>query len=200
MTQSYVLTNKTKSVLLGVAVVGLVFFANLAAYAQTEDQTNKVTATGMLQESDNAERGNLILESDKGKIYIQTVRDFSLLLGKEVVLDAEGTLESFIFIGLTEVGDEPEDQENDMGGPTDEEQNGDEQDEEQNDGQEGTFSISGRFENSDDTERGNYVIETETGKVYLKSVRDYSALVGQEVVMKAQGSLQDFNQAVVTQK
>jgi len=52
---------------------------------------------GLLQNSDDSARGNLMLVKNTGKkIYIDTARDFSSLEGREVIVRIDGTLESFI--------------------------------------------------------------------------------------------------------
>jgi hypothetical protein len=50
---------------------------------------------GTLKASDNAKKGNLMLVMDKTTVYIHTSRDFSALLGKEVKVTYEGTVDSF---------------------------------------------------------------------------------------------------------
>src|SRR3989338_1340446 len=145
-----------------------------------------VTARGTLRTSDDAGKGNLVIESDKGRIYIHTVRDFSALLDKDVTLNAEGALQSFVFLGLAETGVTPADN-NATGGPAPEEASK-------------PVQITGTLAASDDTSRGNYLILTDTTKVYLQSVRDYTAWYQSEVNLSADGTIESFTNAILTKK
>lgn len=146
--------------------------------------------TGTLLASDDDSRGNLMLESNQGTLYIQTQRDFTSLIDEEVTLDAEGTIQSFVFYGFVESdGETVAGTDTDAtGGPV-------------MDGtEEGTVTLSGELKLSNNTDRGNYMILSDKGTIYLKSVRDYSALLDQEVVLTAQGSIQSFTHARVSAK
>jgi len=147
--------------------------------------TGSVTARGTLRTSDDTSKGNLMIESDQGKVYIQTARDFSALLDKDVTLNAEGTLQSFTFLGLAETGATAAD-DTATGGPAPEEQ--------------GEVRESGRLEASDDAARGNYQIITADTKIYLQSVRDYSAWIGTDVELSASGTIESFINAKLTRK
>src|SRR3989344_7157122 len=147
--------------------------------------TGNVSARGTLRTSDDAAKGNLVIESDQGRIYIQTARDFSAHLDKDVTLNAEGALQSFVFLGLAETGVTPADS-NATGGPAPEEQ--------------GEVRESGRLEASDDAARGNYQIITADTKIYLQSVRDYSAWIGTDVELSASGTIESFINAKLTRK
>jgi hypothetical protein len=57
--------------------------------------------SGLLKLSDNTQRGNLMLETAKEKIYLFTGRDYSKLLNTQVVLKINGTLENFSLIDIT---------------------------------------------------------------------------------------------------
>jgi hypothetical protein len=150
--------------------------------------TGDVSAVGTLRVSDNPAKGNLMLESNRGKIYIATKRDYSGSVGKQVTLQASGDIKSFTFLGFKEAAGniaQAPSQEDDKGGsnePT------------------GNVSFSGRFDKSDNSAKGNYQIVSGQTKVYLQSQRDYSALVGSDVNLNAQGSLKSFTGAVVTKK
>jgi len=48
--------------------------------------------------------------------------------------------------------------------------------------------------------RGNYLILTDTGKVYLQSVRDYTAWYQSEVNLSADGTIESFTNAILTKK
>lgn len=51
---------------------------------------------GTLEKSNNQTKGNLMLNTGKGLIYINTSRDYSDLLGKQVRVNYEGNLENFV--------------------------------------------------------------------------------------------------------
>lgn len=148
-----------------------------------QTQTNgNVTATGTLRESDNAARGNLMVESANGNIYVSTSRDFSSLVGSQVILNAEGSLNSFVFLGFND---------SKVAG-TDTTTGGE--------NEAAHVAFSGNLRTSDNSEKGNYVVSSGNSHVYLQTVRDYSAWVGQDVVLHAQGSLNSFTQAYLVQK
>ena len=50
---------------------------------------------GVLQNSDDTSRGNFKLVSGNGDIYIRTDRDFSNLVGSEVLVIIKGTIDKF---------------------------------------------------------------------------------------------------------
>ncbi len=54
------------------------------------------TWEGTLKTSDNKAKGNLMLQTKDRVVYIKTSRDFSSLIGKEVTVTYNGTLDSFI--------------------------------------------------------------------------------------------------------
>ena len=56
---------------------------------------------GVLKTSDNPKKGNLMLVTKDRNIYMQTSRDFSALLNKEVVVHYEGNLQSFLLGDIT---------------------------------------------------------------------------------------------------
>jgi hypothetical protein len=63
-------------------------------------QSKPEELTGLLKLSDNTQRGNLMLETTKEKIYLFTGRDYSKLLNTQVVLKINGTLENFSLIDI----------------------------------------------------------------------------------------------------
>ncbi len=60
------------------------------------------TLEGTLRVSNNSSKGNLMLMADESVIYITTSRDFSSLLGKNVVVSVDGTLENFTLLNIEE--------------------------------------------------------------------------------------------------
>ncbi|HYV33539.1 MAG TPA: hypothetical protein VE973_01700 [Candidatus Limnocylindria bacterium] len=63
------------------------------------DATN--TWTGTLKMSDNSKKGNLMLVTSDHTIYLKTSRNFSALIGKEVVVTYSGTTNSFVLGNIT---------------------------------------------------------------------------------------------------
>lgn len=59
------------------------------------------TITGWLKASDNPQRGNLMLETGKEKIYLFTGRNYNHLLNTQVNIQIKGTLENFSLIDIT---------------------------------------------------------------------------------------------------
>ena len=55
---------------------------------------------GQLQNSDDLNRGNLKLTSSLGEIYIRTARDFSALIGFDVLMTIDGTLDKFTLLNI----------------------------------------------------------------------------------------------------
>jgi ribosome maturation factor RimP len=142
--------------------------------------SGNVTAKGTLSVSDNADRGNLMIESSSGKIYIATKRDFSALIGKEVSLQAEGTLNSFVFLGLN--GETMAPEQPDRGGSN----------------ESGNVTFTGTLRGSDNLDRGNYTVSQDGSTVYLQTARDYSAWLDQKVTLTATGTLNSFTSARLT--
>lgn len=147
----------------------------------TSNSVGNVNASGTLKASDNAAKGNLVIDSSAGKIYIKTGRDFSSLIGKNVTLQAEGTINKFVFLGFAEATMDA----GDVGGgePT----------------QTADVNFSGIL-NKNNSSAGNYTVVSGGTTVYLKTVHDYSSLVGSEVVLKANGSLKEFTGATISKK
>lgn len=72
---------------------------------KTPTQTPSTTPTpttqaefweGTLLQSDNTNKGNYKLQTKDHVLYLRTSRDFSSMLGKEVKVSYEGTLENFV--------------------------------------------------------------------------------------------------------
>lgn len=58
---------------------------------------------GKLSVSDNMEKGNLMLEMDSGRtVYLNTTRDFSGLVGKQVRVKISGDQTSFSLLDIKE--------------------------------------------------------------------------------------------------
>ena len=130
-----------------------------------------VTANGTLLASDNLSRGNLMVMSNLGKIYVSTARDFSGLLSKQVTLQAQGTINQFTFLGFAEsVGTV-------AGAET------------------AAVNFTGTLNNSDNLTKGNYTVTSGGVNVYLKTAHDYSAWVGSTVHLSANGTLNSFTNA-----
>jgi FKBP-type peptidyl-prolyl cis-trans isomerase len=51
---------------------------------------------GKLQLSNNTQKGNLMIEVDGHLVYVRTGRDYSTLVGKDVKVTYQGTLENFV--------------------------------------------------------------------------------------------------------
>lgn len=52
--------------------------------------------------------------------------------------------------------------------------------------------LEGRLENSDDTQRGNFKLVSSLGQIYIRTSRDFSALIGFYVLMTIDGTLDKF--------
>ena len=149
----------------------------------SSQQSGNVSASGTLKNSDNLARGNLMIESNVGKVYISTVRDFSAQVDKQVSLNASGTLNEFVFLGLNEAGVDT----TARGGEAEETPSG-------------NVSFSGKLQNSDNISKGNYVIVSGGTKVYLQSAHDYSTILDSDVDLAATGTLNSFTNATITKK
>jgi len=55
---------------------------------------------GVLRPSDNTNRGNWKLVSSVGDIYIRTIRDYSNLIGLQVLVTINGTFDNFELINI----------------------------------------------------------------------------------------------------
>lgn len=61
-----------------------------------------ISLSGELKASDNKTRGNLMFVTDSAKIYINTSRDFSGLIGKKTEIIIRGSLDSFVLVDIKE--------------------------------------------------------------------------------------------------
>lgn len=68
----------------------------------TEQQKDTFTRQGILLATDNSARGNFMLKTPTSNFYFRTSRDYSALLGKSVTVTANGTVERFNLIDITE--------------------------------------------------------------------------------------------------
>ncbi|HLC44960.1 MAG: hypothetical protein A2722_02035 [Candidatus Doudnabacteria bacterium RIFCSPHIGHO2_01_FULL_50_11] len=55
---------------------------------------------GFLRDSDDIEKGNLMLVAKYKTLYLNTVRDYSSMVGSDVVVTIEGTEENFRLIDI----------------------------------------------------------------------------------------------------
>ncbi|MEO8065530.1 MAG: hypothetical protein ABI643_01580 [Candidatus Doudnabacteria bacterium] len=56
----------------------------------------------------------------------------------------------------------------------------------------GNIAASGVLKTSDNTAKGNLVVDGSKGKIYIHTARDYSTLMDQAVDLRAEGTLQKF--------
>lgn len=102
--------------ILALAVIWWVKNANFGKQPNTTDETAQTQDTnvpteqeqpqvnvweGTLAESDNLEKGNLELKMATQTIYIKTSRNFSQLIGKQVQVTYQGTLQNFMLGDIT---------------------------------------------------------------------------------------------------
>lgn len=66
----------------------------------SEQKMDQGSWQGTLKTSDNSKKGNLMLVMKDHTIYLRTSRDYSPLIGKQVVVTYKGALDSF---GLTDI-------------------------------------------------------------------------------------------------
>lgn len=98
------------AVLLALIISAVVYFKNHGTESNAEPQTNTLPQAaghqagqatngsfweGKLQASNNKTKGNLMLKTATSTIYINTSRDFSDLMGKQVQVTYQGTANSF---------------------------------------------------------------------------------------------------------
>lgn len=164
--------------------------------ASGDAMTGNVTVTGKLMTTDNAAKGNLMVASDKGNVYITTGRDYSSLVGQNVTLTADGTMTAFTLMDIKAAGD--------VKGATDTTAKGGDTEttptpaiktEEM-----GDVKFSGKLDKSTDTSKGTYTITSGKTVVYLQSSRDYSAWVGSDVDLNAKGTIKEFSGATLVKK
>lgn len=73
-----------------------------SAVTNTTSQTKATILEGTLKQSDDMEKGNLLLVMPDKKIYLNTTRDFSALVGKAVLAKIDGTVDNFILLDISE--------------------------------------------------------------------------------------------------
>jgi hypothetical protein len=69
---------------------------------QTSESDDAIV--GILKVSDNKSRGNLMIMTDATTVYLTTSRDFSLLIGKQVVATIDGDLNNFTLVDIKPMG------------------------------------------------------------------------------------------------
>ncbi len=170
--------------------------ANPTPTTSGEAMTGNLTVTGKLSTTDNAAKGNYMVASDKGMVYVNTQRDFSSLVGQNVTLTADGTMTAFTLMDIKPAGD--------VKGATDTTAKGGDTEtapapamkpEEM-----GEVKFSGKLDKSTDPAKGTYTITSGKTVVYLQSSRDYSAWVGSDVDLTAKGTIKDFSGATLAKK
>jgi len=67
---------------------------------QERTDAERENFVGILQESDNQAIGNLMLVQEGRNVYLFTSRDYSSLIGQEVKLVVEGSLERFRLVDI----------------------------------------------------------------------------------------------------
>ena len=60
------------------------------------------TLEGVLWSSDDGAKGNLMLVNSNTTIYLKTSRDFSNLVGKNVIISMDGALDNFTLLNIEE--------------------------------------------------------------------------------------------------
>lgn len=150
----------------------------------TPTATSNVQFSGMLKTSQDASKGNYMVTSDRGIIYLQTSRDLSAWTGKNVIVNAAGNISQFSITDITPAEGESM---ADKGGTA----------ETPDMTAKPEVTFSGTLQKSDSTQ-GNYSITNGKTVVHLKTSKDYSAWVGKAVTLAAQGTLQNFHHAVLS--
>lgn len=151
--------------------------------ADSTAASDSLIATGTLQPSDNAAKGNVVIQSNRGKIYLRTNRDYTKLYGKTVTMSAKGSITGFTDAIITE-GTTPAT--GSVKGATTPTQPSTEAN---------TVTFSGTLAKSDDNAKGNYVITSGKTRVYLQTSKDYTAWTGNTVTLSAKGTLANFTSA-----
>ena len=159
-----------------------------SANQNQNDNTNNIALDGVLKPSDNLNRGNLMLQTPEQKVYIATVRDYTDLLNQNVTLNASGTIANFQVLDLSLTTEDQDSQKNDSSAA---EVN-------QTKNLDRNFSISGTLQHSDNTDKGNYIIESNKGTIYFKTKYNYEAWLNSEVQLNATGNLYSFYNAILT--
>lgn len=168
-----------------------------APAASGEAMSGNLTVTGKLSTTDNPTKGNFMVQSDKGMVYVNTKRDFSSLVGQNVTLSADGTMTAFTLMDIKAAGDVQgaSTDTTAKGGPTETPAPPATKPEET-----GEVKFSGKLDKSTDTAKGTYTITSGKTVVYLQSSRDYSAWVGSDVDLMAKGTIKEFSGATLAKK
>ncbi len=158
------------------------------------DKSSKVNITGTLRASDNQVKGNLMLNTTSGPVYVRTSRDFSSLMNTEVTLTGTGSAVAFTLDNIagkntaTTMTDSTA-----KGGDADSAM----MDKKDDSATEGQVRFSGKLEKSDTLTKGNYMVTNGSTKVYIATSKDYSSWVGGDVNLTAEGTLASFSKAVL---
>lgn len=163
--------------------------------------TGNLEIGGTLQASDNAAKGNLMLASSHGPVYIHTSRDFSALQGKTVTAKVNGSISAFTLVDITANDGSKLKTTTDTsakGGSTEAMPAAPETKPETT--MTGSLHFSGKLDKSTDTAKGNYAIISGKTTVYIQTGKDYAAWIGSDVELTATGSLQSFTDAKITKK
>ena len=107
--------NRIYIIIIGVVVITLIWLSQGNRNSELdldlplgENITNNTvgepidTREGALWSSDDETKGNLMLITGDATIYVSTSRDFSKLVGKDVVVSIEGTLDNFTLLNIEE--------------------------------------------------------------------------------------------------
>lgn len=104
------------AVLVAVATIGAVYAFRSQENKNTEGRSGEAQSDGQseekalaedqlagkLMDSDNVELGNYMLVAEDTKVYLNTIRNFQPLVGREVVVTIDGTLDSFRLVDIKE--------------------------------------------------------------------------------------------------
>ena len=153
--------------------------------SDTTSQTgDAVTFTGTLMASTNPAKGNYVVDSNRGMVYIQSSRDMSALVGKAVKGSATGSITNFSNVMLTPVDAAP-DAMQDKGGSA----------EMPDMTAKPEVTFSGILQESADKSKGTYSITSGNTVVYVMTSKNHADHVGKEVTLTAKGTLQAFHHA-----
>lgn len=109
--------NRIYIIIIGVVAITLIWLSNnnrnqiseLESLFRQEAEQNNASIEeplnaleGTLWLSDNETKGNLMLVNNVITIYIKTSRDFSNLIGKQVIASVDGTLNDFTLLNIEE--------------------------------------------------------------------------------------------------
>lgn len=159
--------------------------------------SKKISITGTLKASDNSDKGNLMLSTTSGSVYIRTNRDFSSLMDTVVTLTGTGTSTAFVLDNITNQSNTAATTDTTAkGGDTDAAM----MEKKKENAMEGKVELSGKLGKSDTETKGNYMIINGATKIYIATSKDYSNWVGSEVNLSAEGTLASFSKAMLEKK